>query len=184
MNEMLMMQLGVTQAIFQVNTDEVTHEESLLLPAESGNCLNWIAGHLVTAYNSILPSLGEETVWDEANDEIYKRGSDPLTGTDRGVDFGEICSAFDAAHERMMRGLGNLAAERLAEPAPVAITRGRKPSSEEKAVMRMGRKRSLDASTAASTISSPWARRSRANSTMRMAFLLAMATRSTRPICM
>lgn len=118
MNEMLRMQLGVTQAIFQINTDGVTHVESLHQPAESGNCLNWIAGHLVTAYNSILPSLGEETVWNETRTEIYKRGSDPLAGTENAVEFDEICRAFDTAHERVTRGLGNLAAERLTEPAP------------------------------------------------------------------
>lgn len=118
MNDMLMMQLGVTQGIFHVNTAGVTHEESLSQPVESGNCMNWIAGHLVTAYNSILPSLGEETVWDEAQDEIYKRGSGPLTGRSGVVDFDDIRSALDAAHERVMRGLGNLAVERLAEPAP------------------------------------------------------------------
>lgn len=118
MNEMLMMQLGVTQAIFQVNTDGVTHQESLRQPAESGNCLNWIAGHLVTAYNSILPSLGEETVWDETRVNPYNRGSDPPTAAADAAEFGEICQAFDTAHERVMRGLGNLAAERLDEPAP------------------------------------------------------------------
>jgi len=118
MNEMLKMQLGVTQGIFQVNTDGVTHEESLRQPAESGNCMNWIAGHLVTAYNSVLASRGEETVWDEARREIYSRGSDPLNETVSAVEFGEICEAFDTAHERLMRGLENLAADRLAEPAP------------------------------------------------------------------
>lgn len=62
MNEMLMMQLQVTHGIFEINTDGVSHEESLYQPTESGNCLNWIAGHLVTAYNSVLPSLGEDYV--------------------------------------------------------------------------------------------------------------------------
>jgi uncharacterized damage-inducible protein DinB len=75
----------------------------------------------VTAYNSVLPSLGEETVWDEARIETYKRGADPLTATGDAVDFHEICNDFDTAHERVIRGLGNLAAERLAEPAPYSL---------------------------------------------------------------
>lgn len=118
MNEMLMMQLEVIKGIFKVNTDGVTHGESLRQPAESGNCMNWISGHLVTAYNSILPTLGEERVWSESQDEIYKRGSDPLSGPEGAVEFDEICDAFDTAHQRVIQGLGNLAAERLAEPAP------------------------------------------------------------------
>lgn len=46
MSEMLKMQLQVTHGIFQINTDAVSHEESLYQPTESGNCLNWIAGQL------------------------------------------------------------------------------------------------------------------------------------------
>ena len=118
MNEMLMMQLEVTNGIFQVNTEGVAHEESLHQPTESGNCLNWIAGHLVTAYNSVLPSLGAEPVWDEGRMAAYKRGSDPLTATEEAMEFAEIVEAFSVAHERVMRGLGNLAPDRLSEPAP------------------------------------------------------------------
>jgi len=118
MNEMLMMQLGVTQQIFQLNSDGVTHEESLHQPAESGNCLNWIAGHLVTAYNSILPSLGEEQIWDEARTEVYKRGSEPLADPGNAVEFAEIVDAYATVHERVMRGLGGLTPERSSEPAP------------------------------------------------------------------
>ena len=118
MNEMLMMQLGVTQAVFEVNTDGVTHEESLLQPPESGNCLNWIAGHLVTAYNSILETLGQDPVWEEARTEAYKRGSEPLRDPGRAVEFGEICADFKTAHDRVMAGLQGLDPERMTEPAP------------------------------------------------------------------
>lgn len=118
MNEMLMMQLEVTHQIFQVNTDGVTHEESLDQPREAGNCLNWIAGHLVTTYNSVLPSLGEDLVWDADRTESYKRGSDPLVAPGEAVEFTEIVAAFATAHDRVMQGLGSLAADRLSEPAP------------------------------------------------------------------
>jgi hypothetical protein len=59
MSEMLMMQLEVTSQIFKANTENLSHEESLDQPSVAGNCLNWIGGHLVTAYNDILPALGE-----------------------------------------------------------------------------------------------------------------------------
>ncbi len=113
-----MMQLGVTNEIFQVNTEGVSHEESLRQPAESGNCMNWIAGHLVTAYNSILESLGQEPVWTEARTETYQRYSDPLTDPGRAADFGEIRADFKTAHERVMTGLQGLKPERMSEPAP------------------------------------------------------------------
>jgi uncharacterized damage-inducible protein DinB len=118
MSQMLMMQLEVTQNVFQVNTEAVSHAESLQAPAESGNCMNWIAGHLVTTYNSILPSLGEEVVWDESRTEIYKRGSGPLADAATAVDFAEIKEAFATSHTRVMRGIGSLPTERWDEPAP------------------------------------------------------------------
>jgi len=118
MSEMLMMQLEVTNGIFKANTEGLSHEESLDQPSAAGNCLNWIGGHLVTAYNDILPTLGEEPVWDEGRMEIYKRGTDPLTDSAKAVDFGQISSDYSTAHERVMRGIGNLAPERWAEPAP------------------------------------------------------------------
>ena len=118
MSQMLMMQLEASKQIFQVNTDGVTHEESLHQPTESGNCLNWIAGHLVTTYNSVLPSLGEDLVWDEERTQIYKRGSDLLSNASEAVDFAEISEAFATSHDRVMRGIGKLASERWDEPAP------------------------------------------------------------------
>lgn len=118
MSEMLMMQLEATRNIFQVNTDGVGQSESLQAPTESGNCMNWIAGHLVTTYNAVLPSLGEEVVWAGSFTEIYKRGSDPLLDAANAVDFAEIKEAFAICHERVMRGIGNLPGERWREPAP------------------------------------------------------------------
>jgi hypothetical protein len=118
MNEMLMMQLTVTHEIFQVNTEGVTHSESLHQPASSGNCMNWIGGHLVTAYNSVLETLGQEPVWSEERIEIYKRGSGPLNDPTLAVDFEEICTDFGTAHQRVLLGLQDLAPARLSEPAP------------------------------------------------------------------
>ena len=51
------------------------------------------------------------------------------------------------------------------------------------AVIKMGRKRSWAAVVAASKMALPWARCLAANSTIKMAFLLASAMSSTIPIC-
>lgn len=68
-------------------------------------------------------------------------------------------------------------------PAPVASTSGTMPRMKANEVIRIGRKRARAASVAASTISLPCWRNSRATSTIRMAFLADSAIRSTRPIC-
>ena len=74
--------------------------------------------------------------------------------------------------------------QRAPAPAPLAKARGRQPMMAVKAVMRIGRRRSLDAMTTASIGSMPLSTRSLANSTMRMAFLAAKPMIMMTPICM
>ena len=70
----------------------------------------------------------------------------------------------------------------LAAPAPVATISGTTPRMKANEVITMGRNRRRVASTAASVMDMPSRScRSRANSTIRMAFLLASAIISTRP---
>ena len=69
-------------------------------------------------------------------------------------------------------------------PAPVARTSGSTPRMKAKDVIRIGRKRIRDASTAASRIGLPRSSRpSRAISTIRMPFFADSAISSIRPIC-
>ena len=70
-----------------------------------------------------------------------------------------------------------------AAPAPVAITSGTTPRMNANDVIKIGRNRMRAASAAASRMLLPSLRRLRANSTIRIAFLLASAMISTMPIC-
>ena len=71
---------------------------------------------------------------------------------------------------------------RAPEPAPVASTMGSVPRNVVNAVINTGRNRSYMAFVPASTMLIPRpSRLSRANSTMRMAFLLAMPTSMISP---
>ena len=71
---------------------------------------------------------------------------------------------------------------RLWAPAPLAISIGTTPRMKANEVMRIGRKRSLAASSAASRTVAPPARSPLANSTIRIAFLAARPMTVTRPI--
>ena len=73
---------------------------------------------------------------------------------------------------------------RLMAPEPVAMTHGIKPRTKAKLVIKTARKRSLAPATADSVIVIPLCkRRSLANSTIKIAFLLAIAIKTIRPIC-
>ena len=72
---------------------------------------------------------------------------------------------------------------RISAPAPWAITNGNTPRMNAKDVITIGRSRTRAASTAASKIEAPSSCRSRANSTIKMAFLHARPTSTTNPTC-
>ena len=70
---------------------------------------------------------------------------------------------------------------RISAPAPVAIASGSTPKMKANEVIRIGRSRVRAAMTAASKRSLPCASPWRANSTIRMAFLAASPTSTTKP---
>ena len=71
---------------------------------------------------------------------------------------------------------------RLAAPAPVANIIGITPNTNARAVMSIGRRRTLPASSAACRTGMPFLRKSMAYSTMRIAFLAAIPSSSIMPI--
>ena len=36
------------------NLKELTHEDSVLVPEPSGNCINWVLGHIISARGMML----------------------------------------------------------------------------------------------------------------------------------
>ena len=72
---------------------------------------------------------------------------------------------------------------RATDPAPVAVHSGTQPRMNAKDVIKIGRRRSLAPSSAASAKGFPCSYCSLANSTMRIAFLAAKPMSMTSPIC-
>ncbi len=102
----------------KLNTEGVTHEESVRPPSAGGNSLNWVLGHIVANRNGILDLVDEPPVWSADVAAPYERGSSPLDpGAAQPLD--RILSDLDQAQERLVRRLGNLA------PADLAAERGK-----------------------------------------------------------
>lgn len=117
MTETAIAQFQVTKMILDINLDGITHEESLVGPEKGGNCLNWVVGHMVTAYNHLLDGIGGEGVWDAERQALYDRGSKPITA-ERAVPVAELAADFAAAHDRVVERIAALTPEELASPAP------------------------------------------------------------------
>lgn len=112
------LQFEIIRRVLGRNLEGVTDEQSLRRPTPAGNCLNWIVGHLVASYDRLLPVLGQEPVWGEAEHRLYQRGSEALTDGSPALPLSAIREAYETAHGRLLAGLSALPAERLADPAP------------------------------------------------------------------
>lgn len=106
----------INQYAFGVNVEGLTHDESLQQPGGGGNCLNWVAGHVVANRNHILDLLGEKPIWDEAAYAAYRRGSAPIVEPGKEIPFDDIVKDFGRSQERIQAGLARLKDEDLAAP--------------------------------------------------------------------
>ena len=71
--------------IVKLQTQGMTHEDSLVQLPFRANCMNWVLGHLVTNRNSILKLLQAEDLIDSTSMKHYERESEPITGDDEGT---------------------------------------------------------------------------------------------------
>jgi len=114
----LSVQFVYTAWVFTKTLDGITHEESLTQPAPAGNCLNWVAGHVVATRMGILELLGEAPTWDDRWRERYRRGSDAVRDAGDAAGIAEIVRAFRVAQDPLMKALPGLTPDRLDAPAP------------------------------------------------------------------
>jgi len=114
----LSLQYQFTASTFRLNVKGVSHAESLQAPGEAGNCLNWIAGHIVSARNGILGLLDLPPVRPREQMTRYLRGSDRLTDPAGAIDFAELLSDFDKSQDKLVEALARVTPEKLAEPLP------------------------------------------------------------------
>jgi len=117
----LLRQLALIHVSFTRNTEGISQEESLRQPQEGGNCLNWVAGHMVASRDIILGILGQEKVWGETEEERYARGSEPITSSEDALSFAKIQADFETAQRRIVAGLRSISPEALAAPAPFSV---------------------------------------------------------------
>ncbi len=71
--------------IIDLQTQGLTQADTLLQPKPSGNCMNWVLGHLLESQLTVLKLLGGQSPFLESEVAIYKRESEPILGDEPGV---------------------------------------------------------------------------------------------------
>lgn len=113
----------VNHRAYQVNVDGITHEQSIQQPPGGGNCVNWVAGHIVASRNAVLKILGEEPIWPPETAAHYARGSAGIRGGAEALRLDSILADLARAQDRITAALGRLSPEDFARESD-GSTRG------------------------------------------------------------
>lgn len=109
--------IGFDTRALHLNLEGLTHEECLQQPP-SGNCINWLLGHLVRHRNLMLEALGAPTVWNAEAQRRYDRGSAPIRGEESGVVRLEVLRAeLDRSAEHLRSALAEVDEAALQAPS-------------------------------------------------------------------
>jgi hypothetical protein len=107
--------LETCSAIYNRNLGGITHTDSVRELPGGGNCINWIAGHLVVSRDSYRRLLGLPLVIPDSFKDLYKRGSENITPTNA-VDLEEIKALYNANLDGILEALPNATLESGSEP--------------------------------------------------------------------
>lgn len=103
----------LTYRTIDMNTEGMSHEDSIRQPSPGGNCANWILGHITDVQNEVMKLLGEEPAWDS---ESLERTKNPISGADDAIDWDAMRREFLASEPRCLAAIDALTGEKLDEP--------------------------------------------------------------------
>ena len=101
------------QMVIAAQLQGISHEESLAQPSKEENCLNWIAGHLLSSRGRILTELGGEGFLTEEESERYKMGSEAIGPGSRCVDLARLTEGLNQTGETLLARIKQTTSEDL-----------------------------------------------------------------------
>lgn len=114
----LKIQYGYNTFVFNGNLAGLTEADALSQPSPAGNCINWVAGHILQARGGTLAVLGQPLPFAEDKYDRYQRGTTPITDAEGTVALADMLTDFAATEEALQAGLSALTPDMLAAKAP------------------------------------------------------------------
>jgi uncharacterized damage-inducible protein DinB len=111
-----------TNQIIQRNLEGISQTESLVQPQPAGNCINWVAGHLLWVYDQALAMLNHEPVLGVDALQRYARGTPALTNTAEAMELSELVKKIDVAVSRLDVAFDGVTEAELNAKAPFSPT--------------------------------------------------------------
>jgi uncharacterized damage-inducible protein DinB len=121
-SQTLAFQLQLSQKVLEMNTRDVSHEESLLAPPNGGSCLNQLLGHLTRTRNMALGTMGQKPPYPMEEFDPYDDRTGVAFTRDRALPFDELRRRFNAIQEPLVRAITEMSPEVLAMKPPRPLT--------------------------------------------------------------
>jgi len=118
--EQLVDGFGLNLRLIHMQTDGLSHADSLVQTPHNINCLNWVLGHIAVNRDNVLRLIrGEPTLSNFAH-QRYGTGSDPIKqdGEDV-VNLEQLLELLDEGQARISEAAGMLSAEDMEKEIPV-----------------------------------------------------------------
>jgi uncharacterized damage-inducible protein DinB len=107
-------QLELTSRVLDMNTRDVSQEESLATPEEGGSCLNWVVGHMTRTRNMALGRMSQKAPFQMEDFAAYDdRGGVRFTPR-AALPFDELMRRFKAMQEPLVNAIKGMSPEALA----------------------------------------------------------------------
>lgn len=115
-------QLKLSQTVLDMNTRDVSHEESLTTPPKGGSCLNQVLGHLTRTRNLALSTMGQKPPYPMEDFDPYDDRTGVPFSRERALPFDELKRRFDSMQEPLVRTIRGMSGEVLATKPPRPVT--------------------------------------------------------------
>src|SRR4051794_34699039 len=115
-------QLSLCSKVLDLNTRDVSHEESLATPDDGGSCLNWVLGHLTRTRNVALASMGQKPPYPMEDFAPYDDRGGAQFSRESALPFDELRRRYQAMQEPLVKSMQALPSEVLAGPPPRNMT--------------------------------------------------------------
>lgn len=100
--------------VIHMHVDDLTQDESLANPAQGGNNMNWILGHIADYRRIMLEYVGLAAPWSAECYARFARGSEPLTDPAEATDLATVVADLEAAQTLFGEWAANVSDEALA----------------------------------------------------------------------
>lgn len=101
--------------VLKMQTQGLTHAESLAQLPFRGNCMNWVVGHVVTNRNNIFKLLDAAELIEDIDLSAYARESEPITpDSDEILPLESLLELLERSQDHLKRLLAEISSEKLA----------------------------------------------------------------------